>query len=137
MLVPKRMEVYPRSALVREAAVEGSYEMSIVSESGLSSDMATFIRRVAEALVPIDVYDDRAARARALKVRQDVRMELTDVFDGKVKFDDWFNRTRQNLNLHALELSQILYDSLEGLKSDEAQQLREHYGQALTRSPYK
>lgn len=137
VLVPKRMEVYPRLDRVKEAAVEGSYELSVPSKTILSSDMVTFIRRISEALTPLKGYENnREVVARALKVRSDIKADLTEVFEGGKQFDDWFTETRQNLNLHPIELSQIIYDCLKGLNSEEAKQLRGAYEQFLTRNPY-
>ena len=54
-----------------------------------------------------------------------------DVFEGKTTLDKWFNKTRRDLGKHAIDLTQILYDSLEGLQSKEAREMRAQYGQAL------
>ena len=137
VLTPKKLRVYPRSALVREAAVESTYEASVPSTMPLSSDMVTFIRRISEALTPIKGYEgNREVVARALSVRNQIKSDLTKVFGGEREFDDWFTKTRQDLNLHPMELSQIIYDCLKGLNSEEAKQLRGEYEQFLARNPY-
>lgn len=135
-MLPRAMEVYPRIEQVREAAVEGVYEMvqAVPSESGLSPDMVTFIIRLNDALIPLE-GEDRESRARGLKVREQLRRELTDVFEDRAEWNDWFDRWRQNLNLHSKVFAKVVFDALEGLKSPEAQQMREGYGQALQRGP--
>lgn len=101
-------------------------------EGGLSSDMLTFTARVAERLVPTTgLTGDMAQQVQ--KVQDDIRREFIEVFQGKRNFEKWFNQTKTNLALHPQKFTTILYESLEGLKSPEAQELREGYAQALAR----
>lgn len=137
VLLPRVMEVYPHVDYVREAAIEGVYEMTaaVPSESGLDPDMVVFIRRLNEVLIPLE-GEDRESRARGLKVRNQLKRELTDVFEDRAEWNDWFDRWRQNLNIHSKVFAKVIFDALEGLKSPEAQQMREGFGQALQRGPY-
>ena len=64
-------------------------------------------------------------------MRQEYRQALRDVFNGKGTFDKWFEKTRRTLGFHAVDLTRIIYDSLEGLASTEARQMRAQYGEAL------
>lgn len=117
MLVPKKMEVYPRSALVREAAMEGSYEAPI---AGLSTDMRTFVEKVGYKLMPGDA-----------RMRRKYRMGLEETLLGRGAFNDWFNNTGVDLGISSYNLLKILYDSLEGLSSSEARQLKQEYQAAM------
>jgi hypothetical protein len=138
-ILPRRMEVYPRIEYVREAAKEGLYEMTqaVPSESGIPTDMRIYINRVAEALTPLKGHEeDRAFVARALKVRSQFRRELTEIFEGKGDFDKWYNETASNLGIQDKVMAKMMFDSLEGLKSPEAKQLRDMYGQIMQRSAF-
>lgn len=66
-----------------------------------------------------------------MKNRAQIEKELTTVLDGKEPYDKWFNRTRRNYGKHTIDMTKILYDSLEGLRSKEAQEMRAQYEQAL------
>lgn len=126
-LLPRRMEVYPRIEQVREAAVEGQYEMvaAVPSESGLHPDMIKFVRKVSEILTPLKGYeDDRGFVARALKVRNQFKQELTDVFEGRKKFQEWYDSTRTSLGMRDDQMDRVIYDALEGLRSPEAVEMR-------------
>ncbi|MEM2849042.1 MAG: hypothetical protein QXI36_02060 [Candidatus Bathyarchaeia archaeon] len=101
-------------------------------EGQLNQDMITFAYRVAERLTPLNGLDAQA-RARALKVRERFRKELENVFLGHEDFQNWFNRTRSQLGLHLVDFTQIIYESLQGLKSPEARELRKQYGETLTK----
>jgi len=121
------------STLERLTAHEAGVETAAGGE-GLSADMLIFITRVAERLAPTIGLDEESA-ARARQVQEQFRRELVDVFQGKGSFNKWFDKTRTNLGLHTIEFMRILHESLEGLRSDEAKELREEYGQALQRRP--
>ena len=127
LVLPRRMEVFPRIEQVREAAKEGVYEMvsSVPSESGIPRDMAIFIRRLAEALTPIKGYEeDRGFVSRVLRVRGQFRRELTGVFEGKMKLQDWYDKTRASLGKRGDEMDEIIYNALEGLSDPEAIDMR-------------
>jgi len=124
------MEVYPRIEQVREAAVEGVYEMTaaVPSESGLHPDMVKFVRKVSEILTPLKGYeDDRGFVTRALKVRTQFKRELTEVFEGKRKFQEWYDGTRTGLGMREDQMDRVMYDALEGLSSPEAIEMRMSY----------
>lgn len=92
----------------------------------LTPDQWTFCYRVSERLTgPMDHFLDRAGRSRVLKIRQQTLEELEGVFKEKETMEEWFTRTRQKFNLKEYELTGILYESLEGLKSEEAKELKE------------
>ena len=133
-ILPRKMEVFPRIEKVREAAKEGVYEMvsSVPSDSGVSRDMVIFIRRVAEALTPLKGYEDnREFVTRALRVRSQFRQELTDVLEGKMKFQDWYDKTRTSLGKRVDEMDEIIYNGLEGLSDPEAIDMRMDFEQKL------
>lgn len=96
----------------------------------LSNDMLTFTYRLAERLTPLDGAGPDG-RARALKVRQEYRNELRNVFLGKENFDDWFSRTKTARGFHYVIFMRMIYECLEGLRSIEASDLRTAYGQTL------
>ena len=52
---------------------------------------------------------------------------IYEVLEGKKDFTEWFAEVRQALSLKSYQLAKILYDSLEGLKSREARDLREQW----------
>jgi hypothetical protein len=97
----------------------------------VEDDMETFIDRVAEKLIPI--HDDYTPdiRTKLNFQRQRIRRELEDVFNGKQTLDQWFTKTRRELGIHQIDMTKILYESLQGLKSKEARTLRIQYAQAL------
>lgn len=133
-ILPRKMEVFPRIERVREAAKEGVYEMvsSVPSESGIPRDMAIFIRRVAEVLTPLKGYEgDRGFVTRALRVRSQFRQELTGVFEGKMKLQDWYDKTRTSLGKRVDEMDEIIYNALEGLSDPEAIDMRMEFEQKL------
>ncbi len=126
-ILPPVMKVYPRIEQVREAAIEGRYEMvaAAPSEKGLEPDMATFVRRISEILTPLKGYeDDRGFVSRALKVRNQFKQELTDVFMGKGKLMEWYDATRTSLGMRDDQMDKVIYDALEGLSSPEAIEMR-------------
>jgi alpha-L-arabinofuranosidase len=98
----------------------------------LEPDMQTFIDRVAERLTPLEGLD-QTGKLRALNVREQFRRELTDVFLGKQDWNKWFDKTKTTLGLHTVTFMKMLYQCLEGLRSPEAQSLRQDYEAALAR----
>lgn len=131
-ILPRRMEVFPRLQQVREAAREGVYEMaaSAPSEGGLHADMITFMSRVASKLVPIEGYRSDI-KVKLLKTQSDIKRDLVNVFEEKMKFDDWYHKTKTNLGRGSTEMDEIIYSSLEGLKHPEAMALRNAFEQKL------
>jgi len=89
------------------------------TELELSTEQEIFIDRVANKL-----YD-------APYMVEHVKKGLRDVFLGKLDFNEWFDRTKVERGLKSIELMQILYDSLKGLRGREIRALRESYAQAL------
>ena len=89
------------------------------TEMELSTEQEIFIDRVANKL-----YD-------APYMVQHIKKGLKDVFLGKLDFNEWFDRTKVERGLKSIELMQILYDSLKGLRGREIRALRESYAQAL------
>lgn len=105
-------------------------EVTTESSFGLSEDQLIFINRVSQRLTPLQGLNP-TARARALKIREQFRKELTNVFLGKQDFNKWYDQTRSKLGLHNTTFMQLLYESLEGLKSPECQNLRQEYENVL------
>ncbi|RLJ02141.1 MAG: hypothetical protein DRP08_04800 [Candidatus Aenigmatarchaeota archaeon] len=89
------------------------------TELELSTEQEIFIDRVANKL-----YD-------APYMVEHIKKGLRDVFLGKLDFNEWFDRTKVERGLKSIELMQILYDSLKGLRGREIRALRESYAQAL------
>ena len=134
-LLPPTMKVYPSVEGVREAAAEGARELATVtpSDAGLPPDMMIFIRRVAETLTPLKGYEkDRAFVGRALKVRQKFRQELTEVFEGKRKLQEWYDSTRTSLGKSDREMDEIIYNALDGLSNPDAIDMRNMFEQKLS-----
>lgn len=94
-------------------------------------DLQVFVDRVIQKIVPIHTDYSTAIKKSLAETRQKIRRDLLDVFSGKQNFDKWFTKTRRLLGLHQLDLTQILYDSLEGLQSREAREMRLQYEQTL------
>jgi len=107
-------------------------QASSAPTSPLHPDMLTFVYRVAERLTPLDGLD-ATGRSRALKVREEFRRELTEVFQGREDYNAWFDRTRTQLGLHLIQFVRILYECLEGLRSEGARSLRREYEVTLGR----
>ena len=101
-----------------------------IIEPDVTPDQSTFINRIAEKLAPTTGMIGEA-KERAVKVQEQFRRELTDVFKGDGNFNKWFDMKRTQLGLHTYTLTNIIYDSLAGLKSPEAKSLRRQYGQAI------
>lgn len=117
------------SSLTKIQAVEAGITETTTA---LSADMVIFIRRISETLAPTEGLDGEA-RARALNVQEQFQRQLTDVFQGKGDFSKWFDKTKTSLGLHPFNFMTILHEALEGLKSSEAQELREQYAQTIRR----
>ncbi len=111
------------SSLNMEVVSESSQPVISSSPQSLNPDMTIFVNQVVERLTPLDGLD-RDARYRALKIRVQERQELTDVLNGKTKMTDWFTKARREANIKEYELVQILYECLEGLRSEEARELK-------------
>jgi len=94
-------------------------------------DQTTFINRVIDRIVPLHADYTPEAKKKLHVVREQYRQGLKDVFNGKGTFNKWFEKTRRTLGYHSVDLTRILYESLEGLTSTEARQMREQWGQAL------
>jgi len=134
-LLPPTMKVYPSVEKIREAAVEGARELTTVvpSDTGLPPDMMIFIRRVAETLTPLKGYEkDRGFVGRALKVRQQFRQELTEVFEGKRKLQEWYDSTRTSLGKSDRDMDEIIYNALDGLSNPDAIDMRNMFEQKLS-----
>jgi len=100
-------------------------------EPVVENDIQLFIDRVTQRVVPIHEDYNPDVKRKLQAVRQRYRKELVDVFNGKNSLKKWFNRTRRDMGLHQIDLTRILYESLKGLKSSEARDLRNHYAQTL------
>jgi uncharacterized Zn finger protein (UPF0148 family) len=94
-------------------------------------ELQIFIERVVDKLVPIHNDYNPTIKKSLIQTRQKVRQQLSAVFDGKETLDKWFTRTRRDLGVHQIDLTQILFDCLEGLRSGEAREMRAQYEQAL------
>lgn len=94
-------------------------------------DQTTFINRIIDKIVPLHADYTSPVKKKLSAVRQQYRQGLIDVFNGKGTFDKWFEKTRRTLGFHAVDLTRIIYESLEGLTSTEARQMRQQWAQAL------
>lgn len=117
---------------LEEVETQASETIRTGTERELSPDMFIFVYRVAERLTPLQGLDEDSRR-RALKIREQFRRELTSVFVGNEDFNDWFSRTKTQLGLHLITFTKILYECLEGLKSQDARELRDEYGATIRR----
>jgi hypothetical protein len=95
-------------------------------------ELSTWISRVAQKLLPIYKDYDPNVKLQLQQGQQKIKSGLNDVLAGKLSLPQWFNRTRRDLGKHAIELTQVLYDCLEGLQSREAREMRAQYAQALS-----
>lgn len=102
------------------------------TEEQLMPDQLVFINRLAQALAPTTGLMNESYK-RALKVQQQYREELRQVFLGKKDFNKWFDQTRSDRGIHIYNFSKIIYECLEGLTSPEAQSMREQYAAAIAR----
>ena len=118
-----------RDVLSHNVTSEGG--MTVGDAAGLSSDQRIWVERIAEKLTETKEWDTPETKARALKVRGQLQKELTDCLMGDGDFNKWFDTTRTKLGLHTRVLTQILHESLTGLRSQEAQELKKQYGQSL------
>ena len=146
--VPYRNVVYPYDGVVRDRLRVGDrVPVSVVQEAEpvpdvpfgdeLDKDMAVFVKRVAEALTPVEGYeDDEAFKQRLFKVRETYIQELTDCFTGKEDFDKWYDATKTSLGMHPTEMARVMYNALEGLSSPEAIQFQAGFAAALKSSPF-
>jgi len=131
-----RNEVMTRPDEIKEIATIPLVNFSEMNEpkkpSVLPADMIIFIGRVAERLAPLTGLD-QTAKARALEIQTEIRNELTDVFQGKKDFNKWYDETKTKFGLHNQTFVSMLYESLQGLSSPEAQELQQQYAQSLAR----
>jgi len=98
----------------------------------IPADMIIFIGRVAEKLAPLTGLDS-TGKERALEVQKEIRKELMDVFQGNKDFNKWYDETKTKFGLHHQTFVSMLYESLQGLSSPEAQELQQQYAQTLAR----
>lgn len=103
-----------------------------IVEPEVTSDQRTFINRISQKLASTTGLSGEA-RQRALKVQEQFRQELTNIFLGEGDFNRWFDEKRTQLGLHTYNLAKIIFESLQGLKSPEAKSLRTQYAQAIQR----
>ena len=146
--VPYRNVVYPYDGVVRDRLRVGDRAPeAVVQETepvpdvpfgdGLDKDMTIFVRRVAEALTPVEGYEhDEAFKQRAFKVRETFIQELTDCFTGKKDFDTWYDATKTSLGMHPTEMARVMYNALDGLSSPEAIQFQAGFAAALKSTPF-
>ena len=147
-LVPYRNVAYPYDRVVRDRLKVGDRVPEAVAQEtepvpdvpfgdGLDQEMTVFVRRAAEALTPVEGYeDDEAFKQRAFKVRETFIQELTDCLTGKRDFDEWFDATKTSLGKHPTEMARIMYNALEGLSSPEAIQFQAGFAAALKSTPF-
>ena len=95
-------------------------------------DLETFIQRVVDKLVPIHADYSPANKKALTETRTKIQGEIEAVFNGKQTLEKWFIKTRKMLGIHQIDFTKILYDSLEGLRSKEAREMRTQYAEALT-----
>lgn len=99
--------------------------------SNADRDLLLFAQRVADKLIPnINDYEPKI-KAQLTEVRNGYVQELMGVFEGKEPMEKWFQRTKSDRGLHELDLMQMLYESLEGLQSQEARDMKKQYAEAL------
>ena len=85
----------------------------------VKGDMKVFAERVIATLCPPE-------QGYSPVVVKEVR-KIYDVLEEKEDFAEWFTKVRQMLSLKNYQLAKTLYDSLEGLKSQEAKELKEQW----------
>jgi len=98
----------------------------------LTRDQNIFINRLAEQLAPLTGLTGNNLK-NALKIQERYRLELRNVFLGKQDFNTWFDMKRTERGLHTSTLAKMIYDSLDGLTSPEARNLRQQYADAISR----
>lgn len=101
-------------------------------EQEVTPDQTTFINRLAAKLCPLEGLDP-AAQKRALTVQERYKHELREVFLGKKDWNKWFDQKRTERGLHTTIFARMIIESLEGLRSPEAQSLQKQYSEALIR----
>ena len=128
-----KMRVFPYIDAVKEKAVEAPYDAVQVdgSEEGLNPEMLEFIQRTATKLTQIHPQYNPEVKSNLLEKRAKFVNELTSVFEEGEDFTAWFDRTKTRESLSRVDLMQIIYDSLEGLRSQEAREMREAYAEAM------
>jgi len=99
----------------------------------LHPDMIEWAHRVAEALVPLEKVFAPEDRKIQIQKRQQLRTELRNALIGKTDFNKWFDETKTRFSIRLPEYVKIFYESLEGLHSREAEELRQQYGEWLER----
>jgi len=81
--------------------------------------MKVFAERVIYTLCPVE-------KGYAPVIVKEVR-SIYDVLEGKKDFSEWFTNVRQKLSIKSYQLAQVLHDSLKGLRSEEARELRQQW----------
>ncbi|MBS7248401.1 MAG: hypothetical protein QXZ14_11095 [Candidatus Jordarchaeales archaeon] len=104
---------------VSEAHAPPSAPMMTRETPALTSEQRIFAERLIYSLCPPN-------KGYAPVIVKKVR-EIYSVLEGAKDFAEWFAEVRQALNLKSYQLAKAIYDSLEGLRSPEAQQLREQW----------
>jgi len=125
--LPRKIRKPQASISLRAIPRSGSAEEPL----SLDQDLQTFIDRVINRLIPVHADYTPKIKQELQATRAKYREGLKDVFTGKGDFNTWFEKTRTSLALHQVDMTRMLYESLEGLRSQEAQQMREQYQEAL------
>ena len=135
--MPSTMRVFTSFDRVKAATIEGAYEQTKGQPSmgDVAPDMIEFISRLATRLSPIEGYLPNI-QAQQLELRKSYVKQLNDVFDGKMDFQAWFDKTKTKRSLARDDLVKMIYDALEGLQSEEAQSMRAQYEAMLTKSMF-
>lgn len=113
-----------------------SYTHSVESGGGsapVGDDMDIFIDRVCARLIPIHADYTASVKKKLEAARKRYRKQLLAVFNGKMTLEDWTNKTRNELGLHPIALGKILYQSLSGLRSQDAKEMRLAFADYLQR----
>jgi heme oxygenase len=125
---PKKNTMYKMLAIGVPKEIKEQTET--LTEQDLTNDMHVFIDRLVKRLAPLEGLD-KQGRGRALEVQTKWRKELERVFLGEGEFNDWFDKTRQEVGMHPVDFTKIIYECLQGLQSPEAKGLREQYEVAV------
>jgi uncharacterized Zn finger protein (UPF0148 family) len=94
-------------------------ESPFLAPPAVTGELKIFAERVIYTLCP-------AEKGYAPVIVKQVRA-IYDVLEGRKDFAEWFTKTRQMLSIKNYELAKTLYDCLEGLKGQEARELREQW----------
>jgi hypothetical protein len=86
----------------------------------LTGELKIFAERVINTLCPRE-------QGYSPVIVREVRA-IGEVLEGRRDFAEWFTKIRQMLSLKNYQLAKTLYDCLEGLRSQEAKELREQWG---------